>query len=32
MTKMLSNYPNFEDRIAFNFELGPFLWKTLGFD
>ena len=23
MTKMLSNYPNFEDRIAFNFELGP---------
>ena len=23
MTKMLSNYPNFEDRIAFDFELGP---------
>ena len=23
MTKMLSNYPNFEDRIAFNIELGP---------
>lgn len=23
MTKMLRNYPNFEDRIAFNFELGP---------
>jgi type II secretory pathway predicted ATPase ExeA len=23
MTKLLKNYPNFEDRIAFNFELGP---------
>jgi len=23
MTKLLKNYPNFEDRISFNFELGP---------
>ncbi|MFL2982761.1 MAG: AAA family ATPase [Candidatus Neomarinimicrobiota bacterium] len=23
MTKLIRNYPNFEDRIAFNFELGP---------
>jgi general secretion pathway protein A len=23
MTKLLKDYPNFEDRIAFNFELGP---------
>ena len=23
MTKLLNDYPNFEDRIAFNFELGP---------